>query len=737
VANPSNRPAHIPKFGTVPGAAGFGLLVFFMLAVAISFDTPQRGFESAASVLHSMRNPGSRGTPCSLFLAQVALAPVVSGRRYRVVIYARYSTDDQNPRSIDDQIARCREFINGLALGDLEVIIITDGGISGRKKFRPGIDRVRQIIAAKDCDLVVAVDQTRFFRRTVFWLEFGAFAHDSDVRVVTANDGLDTKDDRWRIVAPINAIVGEFMVQQCSARIRGSVDNRWREGYAVSPLVPGYIRVPSNPNAEDPKRRGPYRDKIVEKWKPAIQEAFRRIARDESSGATAEFLNESGVPLAYKSRLNLWTLHHVRRMVKNPLYSGKEVYRLTLSRAIETTGETRQVQAPADKILRRDMPHLAIVDESLWRKANDALLKHHALSKYRKGAEHPYFGVPRDRWGPLSMHFLCEICGSRMYKNGPGYQCSASKVMRTLGRKNGKRCWNRCNPLVRVVHAKIGGAIVDQLLRLLPNYDVVYERCMNLIKEGDGVARRRLEHLHRTEADLQHRISGINDAIEKSGGQPSLLERLKSLEAELAVCQADSRELTSSPTPAVPLPSREEIRARIEELKPMLFDSMERKAGPIIRLLTSPIRAVPYKAFDSQRIIVRGHFDLDLLALVPNCWRDLLTGGVQPEQAAEIAKLTTTPMVVDLFERPAYLVNAQQVFELKQGGLTNKQIMARLNISWDAVKAAYKAALRMKELGLSDPYLRLTEPTLMPGRWSRAKGYRSAQMPRSHDETAA
>ncbi len=59
------------------------------------------------------------------------VAPVPRRRRQRVVIYARYSTEEQNPRSIDDQIAKCREFVDSLGLGDVEIIELNDAAVSG------------------------------------------------------------------------------------------------------------------------------------------------------------------------------------------------------------------------------------------------------------------------------------------------------------------------------------------------------------------------------------------------------------------------------------------------------------------------------------------------------------------------------------------------------------------------------------------------------------------------------
>jgi len=53
---------------------------------------------------------------------------VTAGRKLRVLIYCRYSTDEQSPRSIDVQIAFCKRFLALLGITDVEFTIISDCG---------------------------------------------------------------------------------------------------------------------------------------------------------------------------------------------------------------------------------------------------------------------------------------------------------------------------------------------------------------------------------------------------------------------------------------------------------------------------------------------------------------------------------------------------------------------------------------------------------------------------------
>ena len=58
----------------------------------------------------------------------------------RIIIYARYSTEEQRSSSIDDQVNFVKE---QLALWNVEnalLEVISDEGISGEQRSRPGID---------------------------------------------------------------------------------------------------------------------------------------------------------------------------------------------------------------------------------------------------------------------------------------------------------------------------------------------------------------------------------------------------------------------------------------------------------------------------------------------------------------------------------------------------------------------------------------------------------------------
>lgn len=472
----------------------------------------------------------TRQAPHSIvaLLGSVALAPVLEfkRRRLRVVIYARYSTDDQNPQSIADQVTKCRAFLGSIGIQDFDEILTNDSEISGRKKNRPGINHVKSLIAAKGVDVIVAEDLSRLYRKFVFSTELLGQAIDSGVRVMTINDNIDTKDPKWRILSQIQAIHAELHLTDTSQRIRRSAEGRWASGFAVNPLIPGYRRIASNPTAENPKHRGPYRDQKDESLTPVIVEAFERAARGEDLWQIGRFLDSREFTLPLKAESNSWTPDLVRRFLQQPLLKGEESHRRTVNQALEVTGETRQVRATDAEVLHRKMPHLAHVPDWLWQKAQDAIQARRRRASYNRGADHPTTGIPRDRWGPLSTLLHCGVCGSRMHKDG-AYRCAASKARWTKAKMDGQRCWNRCSPRIDIVHEKISNSVVTALLDSIGGFEPILTRIHELVREGDGSAEKEIRRLEQEESALRRKIDNYRKIVDEGGDLSSAVAWLK------------------------------------------------------------------------------------------------------------------------------------------------------------------------------------------------------------------
>ena len=86
----------------------------------------------------------------------------------RAVLYARVSTDEQarTGYSLAQQMEALREYADREDYEVLEEVI--DPGQSGASLERPGMDRVRDLVAAGDVSVVLAQDRDRFAREPAY-----------------------------------------------------------------------------------------------------------------------------------------------------------------------------------------------------------------------------------------------------------------------------------------------------------------------------------------------------------------------------------------------------------------------------------------------------------------------------------------------------------------------------------------------------------------------------------------
>ena len=641
-----------------------------------------------------------------------------NGRPLRAIAYARYSTDEQNVSSTDHQLMKIRRHLEESGFKDIEIDEVRDEGITGIRKSRPGIDHVKKLIESGQFDLVIAEESSRYYRNLEFNRNLMALAIDNGVRYLTITDQLDTNNENTRIIASIQGIIAEEFVKQTAARIRRSVEGRWYSGFVVNPLLPGYRRIASHPEVEDPRKRGPYRDEKLDKWTRVIQEGFERAARGDSFREIAEFFDRSAFPRPLQSKAPRWTVNQARRLIQSSLYKGEEIYRRMQSRASQLSGETKQFPSKEEEILRRRMPHLAHVSESLWNRANRKIEKRRTRRHQTAGNDHPTTGIPRDRWGPLSNLMYCGACGSRFHRDGAGYRCSASKARWSLAQGEKGRCWNRCSPQPGMVHANIGAGLMDALIQNVGKFELIQETVHRQLRDGDGSRHRILSGLTQELNARSKTLDKLKAAFKDAPDVASIVELMRGCEREIENLKEQITELQQATTMEIPFPSAVQVSAEIEALKPIFLESMGREAGAILRRLTDRIVARPYQSIDSGRIVLRAEFGLNLVKMLPIKWQLFLNPTDGNGKAVDLGGIEKIPMQIDLFNRPPYVRHAAEVIALRNQGLTLQQVCERLSIKRDVAKHASKLALVLQSRGLTEPYVALDDvPQVPSGRW--------------------
>lgn len=359
----------------------------------------------------------------------------------RCAIYARFSTDRQNPHSAEDQVAICSAYAEreGWEVAD----VFTDIALSGTNNRRPGMTGMLSAAAAGAFDIVLGEALDRFARNqadiaTIYQrLEFAG------VKLHTLSEGHVNE-----MHIGFRGTMSSMFLKDLADKIR-----RGQRGTVVRGRVPGGLAygydVVSRIGADGELERGL---RAVNATQAAIiQRIYREYVAGVSPKRIAHTLNAEGIPSPRGGEWSPSAINGSRArrigILRNPIYAGRYLYnRVQMKRDPESRKRVSRINA-AEDMVTVDMPELRIVDEELWQAAQDA-------------AEARTMLPLGDRNRPrhlLSGLITCGTCGGSMIVIGGG------RVGCTRHREKGTCDVGRTIQRAELEKRVLSG-IVDQLL---------------------------------------------------------------------------------------------------------------------------------------------------------------------------------------------------------------------------------------------------------------------------------
>ena len=181
-----------------------------------------------------------------------------SKARQTGAIYARYSTKFQS--SIIDQVRALLEFAarDGIYV-PLENICY-DLAVSGRKKNRPGLQKVEQILESKSVKTLLVFTTNRLHRRAIRALEYvERLVKERKKRVVFVMNHIDSEaDDKWSRFLSFLCLFDEFAAEMYVENIRAGHIGKLMNRMVFGTLPFGYhgVDIPGSANRKgNPNRR--------------------------------------------------------------------------------------------------------------------------------------------------------------------------------------------------------------------------------------------------------------------------------------------------------------------------------------------------------------------------------------------------------------------------------------------------------------------------------------------------
>ena len=322
--------------------------------------------------------------------------------KIKVYLYTRVSTTMQiDGYSLDAQKAKMKAFCdyNEYEIaGEYEDAGKSGKSIEGRVSFNQMMEDIK---SGKDgVSYVLVFKLSRFGRNAADVLATLQVMQDFGVNLICVEDGIDSSKDAGKLMISVLSAVAEIereniRVQTMEGRMQKAREGKWNGGFAPYgySLIDGKLEV----NEEEAV---------------AIRMIFDQyVNTDLGANGIAKYLENHGIhKIARQNGKNpLFDAALIRRIIQNPVYSGKISYgRRRTEKVHGTRNEYRQVKK--DDYLLVDGLHEALVSEEVWEQAQVKVAAQ--AKKYEK--------VNRDKREKihlLSGILKCPVCGAGMYGN--------------------------------------------------------------------------------------------------------------------------------------------------------------------------------------------------------------------------------------------------------------------------------------------------------------------------------
>jgi site-specific DNA recombinase len=501
----------------------------------------------------------------------------------RTVIYARFSSTLQNARSIEDQVALCRERADREGWDVVDVF--TDFAISGAAGIdegaRPGLNALLARVEAGGVDQVLAEATDRIARHQGDAFTIRERLTFAGARLFTLSDGEVTE-----ITATFRGLMDAQFRKDLAAKVKRGQRGTISQKRFAAGIAYGY-RKANRLDANGELIRG--LREVDEDQAEVVRRIFREFAAGVSPRQIADRLNADGVP-AVQPRSggnSFWhgsTIYGDRKrkngILQNQLYVGKLIFNRTRKIVDPRTRKALIRANPESEWLIEDVPELRIVDDQLWQSVQDVLGMVQARRPERsRRPKHMLSGIVR-----------CGVCGgawtvigrerwgcSRHREGGPA-ACSNNRTTETASMEE------------RVLKGLQDHMLDPELVEIyVREYHLEHaRRAKELSRESERLKKRHAEAVAKVERLVMAVADGADEFVE-------IREVLGKARAERDALASELQQIEQLPVVALHPSVIADYRAQVAKLNAALAENPEARleAIPKLRALINSVHVHP------------------------------------------------------------------------------------------------------------------------------------------------
>jgi hypothetical protein len=602
--------------------------------------------------------------------------------------YARFSSDQQDAKSIGDQQRPCRERAERDGNHIPDDFQFADEAVSGTKLKRDGFDRMLQAAAEGRFKTLYFFDLSRLARESVITITtLKKLVYIYKVRVVSVSEGIDSANEGWFTLATILGLQHEQYLKTLSANVLRGLIGNLVEDLSLGDYCFGYSSIPIEGaplRGKGRNARPPRKYVIVEEEAVWVRRIFFWYVREQRSIQwIVRQLNFHKAPKDHRNGAAAWGRTAVRALLRRLKYIGIWPWGLTKNCRDPLTGQIRKEPRPEEETqgwIRR-FPDLRIVDDETFAEAQKRLDKNEEDCAEFRGEDGKLTGSPKDSAGPrhlLQGRIRCSACGSALYVGGshgqylicPAFRRGICSCKTMLSRELAERL------ILEAVGRRILG---DDSWR-----QAVQQQALRAWEEFESTIPAELTAAEKLLAEVEQRIARLIDKVENGVDDPDIKARLAERRKERQQLERNIGGLRNAASNRPPQPTPQWIDEQLKNLHQVLASNTPAAAVALGNLIGKVVVSEVMRP-GRKRPFLRGDFTLQTRSVV-----DALNGTERQNTAASSGQGDSGEKIaIDFVGPDPKYTMSDRVKELFDAGMANWEIAEQLQLHRSRVTLLY------------------------------------------------